>query len=269
VKLLNGTELVGYIKERQAKQVRALRQARGVFPKLVILITGDDPASVTYTRLKQVYGVDILVNVVIERTTVDVIRTRIDELNDDNSVHGIVVQLPLTHPDQTDDIVAHIAPEKDVDGLGPQAGYVSATVTAIDWLLAGYNVKLEGSHIAVVGKGRLVGAPLIAEWTKAGLDVRAYDDTTSDLPTALKEADIIVTATGVPGLIRASMVGLGAVIVDAGTASEGGVLVGDVASEVRERSDITITPEKGGVGPLTVASLIDNVIQAAQATAKP
>jgi methylenetetrahydrofolate dehydrogenase (NADP+)/methenyltetrahydrofolate cyclohydrolase len=268
VKLLNGSELVGYIKERQAKQVRALRQAHAVFPKLAIIMTGDSPASLTYTRLKQVYGQDILVDVDIHKVAIDEVAARIETLNADDVVHGIVLQLPLTHPEKTDELVALIAPEKDVDGLGPDAHYISATVTAIDWLLAGYNIALQGANIVVVGMGRLVGGPLVREWEKRDLQVEGCDESIVDLTDKLRAADIVVTATGVPGLIRSQMLSPGVVVVDAGTASEGGVLVGDVAPEVRERNDVTITPEKGGVGPLTVAALIDNVIQAAQATAK-
>jgi methylenetetrahydrofolate dehydrogenase (NADP+)/methenyltetrahydrofolate cyclohydrolase len=144
--------------------------------------------------------------------------------------------------------------------------FVSATATAIDWLLAGYNVTVKDRKIAIVGQGRLVGAPLAKLWLSAGLQVTTYDDTVGDLTSALRAADIIVTATGVPGLIKSTMIAPGKVVVDAGTASENGVIVGDVAAEVRERQDLTITPVKGGVGPLTVAALFDNVITAARAT---
>jgi len=176
------------------------------------------------------------------------------------------VQLPLSDPSQTDEIVNSIAPEKDVDGLGEQAKFVSATATAIDWLAAGYNVTLKNRTIAIVGQGRLVGAPLAKLWGTGGLHVVTYDDTTTDLQSELRKADVIVTATGVPGLITSQMVSPGKVIIDAGTASENGQIVGDVAADVRERNDLTITPIKGGVGPLTIAALFDNVITAARNT---
>src|SRR5690606_10508673 len=146
----------------------------------------------------------------------------------------------------------------------PKAKYISATAMAIDWLMAGYNVTLKDRRIAIVGRGRLVGAPLERLWQNGGLTVTSYDDTTQDLQSELRQADIIVTATGVPGLITSAMISPGKVVVDAGTASENGVIVGDVAADVRERSDVTITPQKGGVGPLTVAALFDNVITAAR-----
>lgn len=266
MKLLDGNELVGYVKERQAKQVRALRQAWQTFPRLAIIVTNDDPVIATYVRLKQEYGRDILIDVDVHKVPQPEMAALIESLNKDPLVHGIVIQLPLADPAETDDIVVLIAPEKDVDGLGAHANYTSATATAIDWLLAGYNVELRGCSIAVVGRGRLVGAPLIKLWQTAGLNVQGYDDATADLAGELRKADIIVTATGVPGLINSQMISPGKVVVDAGVASENGKLVGDVAPDVRQRNDLTITPEKGGVGPLTIAALFDSVINAARAT---
>ncbi|HWT40011.1 MAG TPA: bifunctional 5,10-methylenetetrahydrofolate dehydrogenase/5,10-methenyltetrahydrofolate cyclohydrolase [Dongiaceae bacterium] len=266
MKILDGRELVGYIKERQAKQVRGLRQAWHVLPKLAIIIANNDPVIDTYVRLKERYGEDILIDVDVYRVAQAVVAERIEQLNHDETVHGIVVQLPLQNPEETDAIVALIHPDKDVDGLGPQAAFTSATATAIDWLLAGYNVALKDREIAIVGRGRLVGAPLARLWLNAGLTVASYDETATDLQSDLRKADIIVTATGVPGLITSSMVSPGKVVVDAGTASENGAIVGDVAVDVRERNDLTITPEKGGVGPLTVAALFDNVMTAARKT---
>jgi len=266
MKILDGRELADYVKERQAKQVRNLRQSWKTFPKLAIIVATDNPVIDTFVRLKHTYGDDILIEVDIHKVEQTAVADLIGSLNKDGSVHAIVLQLPLQDPSETDRLVGLIAPEKDVDGLGPQAQYVSATATAIDWLLAGYNVTLKDKKIAIVGHGRLVGAPLAKLWLNADLDVATYDDSTTDLQESLRGADIIVTATGVPGLIRSSMVGLGKVLVDAGTASEGGVIVGDVADEVRERQDITITPIRGGVGPLTIAALFDNVITAARKT---
>lgn len=266
MKILDGRELTGYIEERQARQVRALRQAWNTFPKLAIIVANDSQVIDTFVRLKRTYGEEILVEVDIRKVEQSQVATTIQELNEDDSVHGIVLQLPLTDPSQTDELVALIAPAKDVDGLGANAEYVSATATAIDWLLAGYNVTLKERNIAIVGHGRLVGAPLAKLWLSAGLNVTVYDDTTVNLQESLRGADIIITATGVPGLITSPMVAPGKVLVDAGTASENGVIVGDVAPAVRERQDLTITPRIGGVGPLTITALFDNVITAARKT---
>jgi methylenetetrahydrofolate dehydrogenase (NADP+)/methenyltetrahydrofolate cyclohydrolase len=266
MKLLDGLELASYIKERQAKQVRGLRQAWETFPKLAIVIANNDPVIATYVRLKQRYGEDILIDTEVYECNLEDLPALIQQLNGDEAVHGIIVQLPLSDPTQTDAIVQLIAPEKDVDGLGPRAHYVSATAQAIDWLAAGYNVTLKDRVIAIVGEGRLVGAPLAKLWRNGGLTVHTYDDSVTDLRTELRKATIIVSATGVPGLITADMLAPGAVVIDAGTASENGQIVGDVAADVRERQDLTITPIKGGVGPLTIAALFDNVITAARKT---
>ncbi len=267
MKILDGAELAGFIKERQIKQVRALRQSWRVIPRLAIVQTTDDAVIDMYVRLKKVYAADILIEVDVYKIDQAELLARVQELNADESVHGIIIQLPLCDPTQTDTAVDAIAPAKDVDGLGQQATMIPATAMAIDWLLAGYNVSLQGKSIAIVGNGRLVGAPLARLWRGNGLNVSIYDDTTPDLATAVRESEVIVTATGVPSLITREMVQPGAVVVDAGTASEHGRIVGDVAEDVRELDDITITPQKGGVGPLTIAALFDNVIQAARIVA--
>ncbi len=265
-KILSGTELVGYIKERQAQQVRALRQASGVQPRLVILkSTSASPVIDAYVRMKLRYSEDILIETVVETVNESDMPASIVRLNNDPHVHGIIVQLPLSDPNLTDDIVNLVVPEKDVDGLGAAPQYDSATATAINWLIAGYAIDLRGKKIAIVGNGRLVGAPLADMWKKSGYDITVLDRD-SDITNILRESQVIVTATGVPRLITSLMVPVGAVIVDAGTASEDGVIVGDIDPALRTRDDLQITPEKGGVGPLTIAALYDNVIRAASLT---
>lgn len=268
MKQLFGSELALYIKERQAKQVRALRQAWRVFPRLAIIQTVDSPVIDTYVRLKKQYGEDILIDVDSYKLTEDEALEKISELNADSSVYGIIVQLPLSDKSRTDELVNAVTPEKDVDALGRDAVLDPATPMAINWLLAGYNIDLSHKKIVIVGRGRLVGAPLEKMWVNSGYDVTVIDDTVADLKSVILESDIVVSATGVPGLITSDMLSPGVVVVDAATASEGGKIVGDTAADVRERDDITITPVKGGVGPLTVAALFDNVIRAAQKTIK-
>ena len=263
MKLLNGSELKDFVKERQAKQVRALRQARQIFPRLAIIQTLDSPVIDTYVGLKRQYGEDILIDVDVYTIDQSELLSVIDRLNNDSSVHGIIIQLPLAESDQTQQAVDAVTPAKDVDGLGANAVFDAATPLAINWLMAGYNVDLANKRIAVVGNGRLVGAPLSRMWQGSGYDVTIFDENSDNMHEQLPEFDVIVTATGVPGLIRSADVKEGAIVVDAGTASEHGRIVGDVADDVRERDDITITPVKGGVGPLTVAALFDNVIRAA------
>lgn len=267
MKILDGLELVGYIKERQLKQVRALRQSWRVLPRLAIVVATGNPVIDVYVRLKKAYGEDILIDVDIHSVDQTDILSLVHALNADPLIHGMIIQLPLPDSSQTDEIVNAVASEKDVDGLGQNAIMTPATAQAIDWLLAGYNISIEKAVIGIVGNGRLVGAPLAALWKKSGFNVTVYDDTVTDLTAALGDKTVIITATGVPGLITRSMIQPNAVIVDAGTASENGKIVGDVADDVRSLDDITITPVKGGVGPLTVAALFENVIASARIVA--
>lgn len=279
MKELNGAEIAGYMKANQAHTVKALR-SRKVRPKLVIIRDNSIPVINKYVKLKQRYGSDI--GVEVEDWLRGDVKTAIEEANNDPNVHGIIVQLPLKDMSNVDEIVARITPQKDVDGLASDIHardnveneysshdiiFESATATAINWLLAGYDINLANSKIAVVGRGRLVGRPLIRMWQNSGYDVTAFGHA-SNL-SELRNYQVIVTATGVPHLITSEMVAPGATIVDAGTASEGGVLVGDIDDAVRERQDLAaITPKIGGVGPLTVTTLFEHVMIAASKTSK-
>lgn len=267
MKLLSGTELAGYIKERQAKQVRNLRQSWGVAPKLAIIQTIDSPVIDTYVRLKQAYGDDILIEVDVHKIKQTALTSTIEQLNADTSIHGIIIQLPLENPLETDTAVNAVAAEKDVDGLAEKTLFTPATPLAIDWLLAGYNVSLGQQKIVIVGDGRLVGAPLAKLWQTQGLNVTVLDKTSNISVADMQQFDVIVTAVGKAGLIQSDDVKIGAVVIDAATSSENGKIVGDVAPEIRQRDDLTMTPEKGGVGPLTVCALFDNVIASARRVA--
>lgn len=263
-KILNGRELAGYIKERQAKSVRGLVQAAKIIPKLAIIRTNPDPVVDSYMKLKQSYGDDIGVAVDVHTIDQPSVKEHIDKLNQDPSIYGIIVQIPLPDPSQTDEILNSVAPNKDVDGLALESMFTPATPMAIDWLLAGYNVNLLGKKIVIVGNGRLVGRPLAKMWADSGFDVTVADKSTEDLPAVTKTADVLVSATGRPGLITPQMIKQGAIIVDAGVATDNNGLIGDVAEAVRVMPDVTITAEKGGVGPLTVCALFENVITSAK-----
>ncbi len=263
MKILSGSELADFIKVRQAQQVRGLRQAFATIPRLAIIKVIDDPVINMYVKLKQAYGSDIEVEVDVHSNAQGSVKKLIAKLNNDPLIHGIIVQLPLEDTTQTSDILNSVIPAKDVDALGEKAVLDPATPTAINWLLAGYNIDLMSKKIVIVGKGRLVGAPLAKMWQASGYDVRILgkDD---NLASELKTADIIVSATGSPGSITSNMIPIGSVVVDAGVASENGKTIGDIAPDVYKRSDLTITPQKGGVGPLTVAALFENVISSAR-----
>jgi methylenetetrahydrofolate dehydrogenase (NADP+) / methenyltetrahydrofolate cyclohydrolase len=263
MKLLNGAELAEFIKERHAKQARALQHA-GIIPKLAIVQTKDDPVINTYVRLKKQYGTDIGVEVEDHILLQADVPKLLNRLSIDGSVHGIIVQLPLQDPSQTDEIVNLVAPSKDVDALRKESQFEPATPMAILWLLSGYNIDLMGKKILLIGRGKLVGAPLEKILKDSDHDVSIVDREVADMADRAKQADVIITATGSPALLYPDMIKSGAVVIDAGVASEEGKTVGDLAPEVYERDDLTITPRKGGVGPLTVCALFENVIRAAQ-----
>ncbi len=262
MKYLDGALLADYIKTRQQSSVEDLRINHKITPTLAIIVTIDSPVTELYMRLKQKYADDIGIKVVVHRTNMDNIEDLIKTLNDDSSIHGIIIQLPLVEPLKTEVIVNQIDKNKDVDGLGKNTIFDPATPRAILWLLAGYNIDLTGKNILIIGQGKLVGLPLGEMLKKSDIDFTAIDDRVDDLKSLTLNADIIVTATGQPHLIMPNMLKPKTVIVDAGVASENNRTLGDVDESVFDRDDLTITPKKGGVGPLTICALFDNLINA-------
>ncbi len=265
MKLLNGLDLAEYIQERQARAVRGLIQAHGILPKLAIIVTVNDPVIEIYMKLKKRYGQEIKVDVEIHRIEQAGVIALIEKLNNDDSVHGIIVQLPLNDPSQTQAVVDSVSPEKDVDALGKDARRDPATPTAILWLMAGYNIDLKEKKVVLVGKGKLVGQPLEKMLKNSNVNVVSCDES-DDLKSELEVADIIITATGQPGVITSEMVPLNSVLIDAGVAVEQGVAKGDLSEDIYRRDDLKITPKKGGVGPLTICALFENVIKSAKQT---
>ncbi len=265
MKSLNGKELAEFIKQRQESTVRSLMQGHHIAPRLAIIRTNPDPVVDSYMKLKQSYGDDIGVTVDVHNIKQDKAIAKIIELNADVSVHGIIVQIPLPDISQTNEVLNSVAGDKDVDGLAEGTTFDPATPMAINWLLAGYNVELRSKNLAVIGHGRLVGKPLVNIWRQSNLEVTVADRNTSkdELKRITQSADVLVCATGVPSLITADMVKPDAVIVDAGVATDSNGLVGDIAEDVRDLPNITITPKQGGVGPLTVCALFENVLRAA------
>jgi methylenetetrahydrofolate dehydrogenase (NADP+) / methenyltetrahydrofolate cyclohydrolase len=262
--LLKSAQLVVDIKERQAREAADLIEAIGVHPKLAIIFTTDNPVIAAYVNKKKLYGADLGIDVDIHRVDQNVVPGLIEQLNADKSVNGMIVQLPLERPEETDEIVGQVAPQKDVDGLGSRQFFMPATPMAILWILSGHGIELKGKRVLLIGQGKLVGAPLEIMLKEQGIDVVVSTKETNDVAEQAPKADVIITATGYHGVINSSMVKPGAVVVDAGVASEGGKTVGDAAPDLYERDDISITPTKGGVGPLTVCALFENVIQAAK-----
>jgi methylenetetrahydrofolate dehydrogenase (NADP+)/methenyltetrahydrofolate cyclohydrolase len=264
-KLMTSKEPVAQIKTNQLQSAEQLK-ASGITPKLAIVVTVDSPVINAYMKMKQKYGADLGAEVEVHRITVNEAADTLAQLNADEAVHGIIVQLPLADTDRTEEVVNQVAPEKDVDALGSRASFIPATPMAILWLIAGYNVDLHSKKVVLVGRGKLVGAPLERLLQDEGVDVTvATRSTTPDIPAVVRTADVIITATGHHGAVQSDMIKEGAVVVDAGVAGEGGKTVGDLNPDVYEREDLLVTPTKGGVGPLTVCALFENVLTAAGA----
>lgn len=259
---LDGLEISGFIKDRQSRAVRSLIQSRGVQPKLTIVRSAGNPSVDVYLKVKQRYADEVGVQIDVIESEASAVESILDKLNSDPLVHGIVLQLPFDGLSDVDSAIKHIDLSKDVDNLSRQTTYDAPTATAILWLLAAYNVQLEGKGIVIVGNGRLVGAPLLGLLKASGLDATVIDENTKNSEEIIMEADILISGVGVPGRIKAKSIKTGAIVVDAGVASDNGVLMGDVEDSARERDDISVTPRIGGVGPLTVSALFDNVIRA-------
>ncbi|MCL2094840.1 bifunctional 5,10-methylenetetrahydrofolate dehydrogenase/5,10-methenyltetrahydrofolate cyclohydrolase [Candidatus Saccharibacteria bacterium] len=232
-------------------------------PTLLILKDHDDPVIDLYVRKKVEYAESLGARAVVKKLPVEEMAGEIERANGNTEIRGMIVQLPLLDRGATDELVAKIAPEKDVDGLA--GGRPTATAAAVDrWVRERLTEsELAGRRIAVVGRGRLVGAPLAKLWREQGLDVDVF--TSKDaarLPEELPKYDLIVMATGVPGVLKAEMVSPGTLVVDAGTATDSGEVKGDVADEVRALPGVTVTPKVGGIGPMTVRVLFERLLEA-------
>jgi methylenetetrahydrofolate dehydrogenase (NADP+)/methenyltetrahydrofolate cyclohydrolase len=235
-------------------------------PHLAIVLVGEDPASVTYVNQKKKRGEEIGIKVTIHPFPASIEQTEVEDqikrLNSDLSVKGIIVQLPL--PDRFDKqaLLAKIALPKDVDGLSGQSPYLSATAVGIMELLGYYHVPLQGQKAAVFGASDLVGKPVARLLTEAGARVDVIDIDTPKPEKISSQADIIVVAIGQPRFLTAAFVKKGAVVVDVGITKTEEGLVGDVDFGQVEKLASYITPVPGGVGPMTVAALLKNVVRA-------
>jgi methylenetetrahydrofolate dehydrogenase (NADP+) / methenyltetrahydrofolate cyclohydrolase len=282
-RILDGKTTSAQIRSEVAERVQALSD-KGIIPGLAAVLIGDDPASRIYVGQKHKASADVgirseqvdLPAYVTEHELLATIR----RLNRDPEIHGIIVQLPLPGHLPELDIQRAILPEKDVDGLHPwnigmmvRRGpcFLPATPYGIVELLLRCEVPLEGAEVTIVGYGELVGAPLSVMLTqnsvRGNATVTSTHIRTRDLRTHALRADILVAAAGVPQLIGADMVKPGATVVDVGVHRTDHGLVGDVRfDEVAEVAG-AISPVPGGVGPMTVAMLLVNTIQAAEAQA--
>ena len=289
--LIDGRAIAQQIHAETAQRVAALK-ARGVTPGLVFIRVGEDPASQVYVGMKEKksaeLGIHSVTKVLPEATTQAELLRLIDGYNADPQWHGILVQAPL--PKQIDQatVYAHVSPAKDVDGfhpvnvgklmLGDSSGFVSCTPAGVHELLIRSQVSLGGAEVVVLGRGNIVGKPmasiLIQKGRHANCTVTVVHSATRDVKSHCLRADIIIAAMGVPEFVRADMVKPGAVVIDVGVnrikdpaAKSGTRLVGDVAfAEVQPKAGL-ITPNPGGVGPMTIAMLLANTARAAELAA--
>lgn len=260
MKVLNGKELAEFIKNRQVSECQRLIAQYKVVPKLAIIVLNDNQVIDIYIRLKQKYGQDIGAIVEVHKISLTEVFSLIEELNNDPLIHGIIIQLPISDVTKTDQIVNLVKPSKDVDALGEKAIYDPATPKAILWLLAGYNIDLANKNVLLIGRGKLVGKPLEKMLISSNVNVVVADKKTASIKEISLLSDVIITATGQPKILTSDMVKENAVVVDAGVASESGKTVGDLDPDIYNRSDLTLTPVKGGVGPLTVCALFENLL---------
>lgn len=275
-RLIDGAAVANTIFDATATRARAFEQAAGMRPCLAAVLVGDDPASVTYVEMKrrrsERVGIESrLVELPADASTDDVVAT-VTELAQDSGVHGILLQHPV--PPQVDERAAceAIPPAKDVDGVTMQSfaamafglpGFASATPGGILRLLDAYAIELEGSHAVVIGRSPILGKPVGMMLLARDATVTYCHSRTKDLPDVVRSADIVVAAVGIPRFVRGDWLKPGVVVIDAGY-NPGNV--GDVHFDEAVEQAGLITPVPGGVGPTTIAVLLEQTVAAAEAS---
>jgi len=288
-KLIDGKAIAEQINTETAFEIARLKSEKRVTPGLAVILVGDNPASTTYVAMKDKMCVRLgLHSERIDRpasTSQGELIAIIDDLNFKRSIHGILVQSPLPRPISETAIFSAIDPGKDVDGfhpmnvgrlaLGDTSGFVPCTPAGVHQLLIRNNVSLDGAHVVVVGRSRIVGRPLSLilsqKATYANATVTLCHSRSKNLAEICRSADVLIAAIGSPHFVKADMVREGAVVIDVGinrvddkTAEKGYRLVGDVDFEAVVAKASLITPVPGGVGPMTIAMLMHNTVRAAK-----
>ena len=281
-KIINGKQIAAELRIKIKQQTSARVESGLDKPGLAVLLVGENPASEVYVRNKcnacEEVGFYSLSKKLDASITEQELLTIIDELNNDSKINGILVQLPL--PDHIDDekIIEAIDPLKDVDGFHPyNVGRLalrmpilrSCTPKGIMTLLESTGIPLEGKEAVVIGVSNIVGRPVALELLMARCTVTSCHSRTVDLEGHIKRADIIIAAVGIPNFVKGEWVKKGAVVIDVGiNRLDSGKLVGDVDFESATENAGWITPVPGGVGPMTIASLLENTLQAAKLQSK-
>jgi methylenetetrahydrofolate dehydrogenase (NADP+)/methenyltetrahydrofolate cyclohydrolase len=275
--MLDGRAVAQAVRARVADGVAQFRRAHGRAPGLGTLLVGDDPASATYVRMKheacRELGIESFDRTLPATATQEEVERATLELVDDDAVDGVLVQLPLPDGLDPDPVILSVPPTKDVDGYHPYNlgaiasafdGIASCTPQGVITLLDAYGVELSGVDAVVVGRSRTVGLPMALLLLERDATVTVTHHLTRDLADHTRRADVLVSATGVPGLITPEMVKPGAVVVDVGTTHTDRGLRGDVGDGVREVASL-VSPVPGGVGPMTIATLLESTLALARA----
>jgi methylenetetrahydrofolate dehydrogenase (NADP+)/methenyltetrahydrofolate cyclohydrolase len=286
--LIDGKAVAARVRQRIAGRVKDLA-AKGVTPGLSVVLVGDDPASAVYVRNKAAACEEVGMRGetirMLATTTQAELEKVVDRLNADPKVHGILVQMPLPKGLDADAILNRIDPAKDVDGfhpvnvgrmlVGDKDGFVPCTPAGVMELLREYKVQTAGAHAVVIGRSNIVGKPMMALLVQPSVDatVTVCHSRTRDMAEHIRQADIVVAAVGKPRLVKAEMVKPGAVVIDVGinriddpSHPKGSRIVGDVDFDSVSKVASLITPVPGGVGPMTIAMLLENTLQAATRT---
>lgn len=286
--LIDGRAIAAQIHSETAQRVAALK-ARGATPGVIFLRVGEDPASQVYVSMKEKRATELgfrsETRVLPEHTTQDELLQLLDRLNADPSWHGILVQSPLPRHIDPMAVFSRVSPGKDVDGfhpinvgkllLGDPSGFLPCTPAGVHELLIRTGVPLDGAEVVILGRGNIVGKPmaaiLVQKGRQANSTVTVCHSGTRNVAEHCRRADVIIAAMGVPEFVRGNMVRPGATVIDVGvnripdpTSRSGSRLVGDVAFAEVQPIAGHITPNPGGVGPMTIAMLLSNTVRAAE-----
>ena len=276
--LLEGKIIAGKIKEGLKAEIESLKQKTGSVPKLVSIQVGENPASAVYIKSQKKnaenLGIEYVLETLQEHITQDAILKMIDKLNQDETVSGIIVQLPLPKGIDHRLVMSSIAPAKDAEGMHPEnlghvllgdAKLAPCTAQAAMELIESSGVKLYGKEATIVGHSEIVGKPLSLLLLNKFVTTNVCHIATGErgvLPEHVKNAEILVVAVGKAGLVKGEWIKEGAIVIDVGINRVEGKLVGDVEFEEAQKRAAFITPVPGGVGPLTVTMLLRNVVNA-------
>jgi len=276
--LMDGKKVAREIRDAIGREVEQLKSQSGKVPGLATVLVGEDPASAVYVRSKnkicKELGFVSLEHTLSEDTQEKDLLALVDELNHNEAVSGILVQLPLPEHIDSIKILEAVDPAKDVDGFHPVSMgrlmmgtpvLAPCTPSGIIEMLDRYGVEIEGKHAVVLGRSNIVGKPVALLLLHRNATVTLCHSRTRDLPEVTRTADILIAAVGRPKMVTGEMVKEGAVVIDVGINRVDGKLVGDVAFDEVEPKASLITPVPGGVGPMTIAMLMNNTLKAFKA----